>query len=213
MGWPRDYALVRAIDRLRAPPLRESDYEGLVEPTQLASANAELTSHPFQGLIVACPWMPDFHLPAAVEIAAYGRFIQNTLLPRVRRETPALAAASSTGIGGVSLGGIAALRIGLTCPAAFGAVGAVQPALRAGQAAEWTTLAQTARSAHPELQLQLLTSRDDFFRDAVLGVTQAWRAAGIAHEFADWPGPHDYVFNRGPGSIEMLRWNDRALAR
>ena len=27
------------------------------------------------------------------------------------------------------------------------------------------------------------------------------------------PGPHDYVFNRGPGVLEMLLFHDRALRR
>ena len=34
MGWPRDYAMVRAIDRLRAPPLTAHDYEGFVDPAR-----------------------------------------------------------------------------------------------------------------------------------------------------------------------------------
>ena len=46
----------------------------------------------------------------------------------------------------------------------------------------------------------------------ILGLSAAWRAAGIAHDFADVPGPHDYVFNRGPGSIELLLWHESALA-
>jgi hypothetical protein len=37
--------------------------------------------------------------------------------------------------------------------------------------------------------------------------------AGIAHDFAEVVGPHDYSFNRGPGSIELLLWHDRALSR
>jgi hypothetical protein len=63
------------------------------------------------------------------------------------------------------------------------------------------------------MALRLLTSHDDFFHDAIVSVSQAWRAAGVAHEFADVPGPHDYVFNRGPGSLELLLWYDRILAR
>jgi hypothetical protein len=35
--------------------------------------------------------------------------------------------------------------------------------------------------------------------------------ANIAHEFKLLTGPHDYVFNRGPGAVEMLLFHDRAL--
>jgi hypothetical protein len=213
MGWPRDYAMVHAIDRLRAPPLRESDYLGLVDPARMAEANASLAARPFGGVIVACPWLPDFHPAATGDIAAYSRFILDTLLPRIRRETPAVGVPEGTGIDGVSLGGIVALRIGLTCPDSFGAVGGIQPAIAEGQTAEWTALAQAARARRSTMKLRLLTSHDDYFRDAIEGVSKAWRLGGISHDFAEVPGPHDYVFNRGPGSIELLLWHDRALAR
>jgi hypothetical protein len=213
MGWPRDYALVRAIDRLRAPPLHEADYESFVDPARMGETNASLAAKPFGGLIVVCPWMPDFHPATSVDLGAYQHFLLETLLPRVRRETPAIASPDSTGIDGVSLGGLVALRIGLTTPSAFGAVGGIQPALQPGHDTEWTAAARAARASRPSLKLRLLTSQDDYFRDAIWGVSRAWHADGIEHEFADVPGPHDYVFNRGPGSIELLLWHDRALAR
>ncbi len=212
MGWPRDYALTRAFDRLRVPPLRESDYEGLVLPARLRETNEALARRPFGGVIVACPWLPDVHPAATGDISAYSTFILSSLLPRVRRETPALAAPEATGIDGVSLGGVIALRIGLATPDAFGAVGGIQPALANGQTAEWSALAQAARARRPQMKMRLVTSQYDYFRDPILALSHAWNAAGIAHDFADLPGPHDYVFNRGPGSIDLLMWHDRALA-
>jgi hypothetical protein len=212
MGWPRDYALVHAIDRLRAPPLRDVDYLGFADPARLRAANADLAATPYGGAIVVCPWMPDFHLPAPGEIGEYARYVRDDLLPRVRRETPALSSAEATGIDGVSLGGFTALRIGLSLPDVFGAVGAVQPAIQEGQAPEWTALAQAARAARPTMKLRLMTSHEDYFRTGILSVSRAWTAAGLQHDFADVPGPHDYVFNRGPGSLELLLWHDRALS-
>jgi iron(III)-salmochelin esterase len=213
MGWPRDYALVRAFDRLHAPPLRESDYEGLVEPSHLIETNDALKRRPFGGVIVACPWLPDVRPAATADITAYTRFVLETLLPRVRRDTSALTAPESTGIDGVSLGGILALRIGLGSPEAFGAVGGIQPALADQQTAAWSALAVAARARRPDMKLRLVTSQFDYFRDPILALTRAWRAGGIAHDFADFPGPHDYVFNRGPGSLELLLWHDRVLQR
>jgi hypothetical protein len=205
--------MVRAIDRLRAPPLVDADYEGLVDPPRMASANASLAARPFGGLIVACPYLPDVHPAVTGDISAYTRFVLDTLLPRLRSQTPALAAPESTGIDGVSLGGAVALRLGLSSPASFGAIGAIQPALAEGQDADWTAVAQAARVRRPDVKLRLLTSHDDPFHDVVAGVSRAWMAAGVTHEFADVVGPHDYVFNRGPGSIELLLWHDRTLAR
>ena len=212
LGWPRDYAMIHAIDRLRAPPLRDVDYLGFAEAPRVKDANASLAARPYGGAVVVCPWLPDLRFPATGDLADYARFVRDTLLPRVRRETPALASPEATGIDGVSLGGVAALRIGLTCPETFGAVGGIQPAIMEAQNSEWTTLAQAARAARPSMKLRLLTSHEDYFHDAIVGVSRSWTAAGIAHDFADVPGPHDYVFNRGPGSLELLLWHDRALS-
>jgi len=213
LGWPRDYALVRAFDRMRAPPLVAADFEGLADPARMAEINGALARRPFGGLIVVCPWLPDVHPASTGDIAPYARFVTEVLLPKVRAETPALARPESTGLDGVSLGGVVALRIGLTAPDTFGAVGGIQPAFGSGQGADWTTLALAARARRPALKLRLLTSREDYFREAILSVSRAWSAAGVAHDFGDVPGPHDYVFNRGPGSIELLFWHDRMLAR
>jgi hypothetical protein len=60
--------------------------------------------------------------------------------------------------------------------------------------------------------LRLVTSHDDYFHESVTAVSHAWSAGGVAHDFTDLPGPHDYVFNRGPGSLDLLLWHDRALS-
>jgi hypothetical protein len=213
LGWPRDYALVRAMDRLHAPPLRPNDYEGFVEPARLAETNASLVVRPFGGVIVACPYLPDVRPAATGDISAYGRYVLDVLIPRIRRDTPALTTPEATGIDGVSLGGLIALRIGLTSPDVFGAVGGIQAAFGDVGTSEWVAIAQAARARRPGLKLRLVTSHEDYFHDAIVSVSGAWRAAGVAHDFADLPGPHDYVFNRGPGSIELLTWHDRNLAR
>jgi hypothetical protein len=211
MGWPRDYALTHAIQRVSSPPLGEGDFEGFVTPERLTAINEELNARPFQGLIIACPYLPDLRLSSDDAIEGYARFVLNDLLPRVRRETPALSDPESTGIDGVSFGGIIALRVGLGHPEAFGAVGSLQAAIRVDDASVWTDRARAAVTRRPELKLRVLTSHDDYYHEANTAMSAAWRAAGIAHEFADVPGPHDYPFNRGPGSIELLLWHDRAL--
>ena len=211
MGWARDYAMTRAFDRLRVPPLTSDDYEGFADLDRMASLNASLREKPFGGVIVACPHVPDMDWSDGAGVRAVGRFVTDLLLPQVRREMPALTAPESTGIDGVSMGGALALRIGLTNPDVFGAVGSLQAAIHEDDANELTELARAARARRPAMKLRLLTSHDDYFRAAIARTSEVWRAAGVAHDFADVPGPHDYVFNRGPGSIELLTWHDRAL--
>jgi enterochelin esterase-like enzyme len=213
MGWPRDYALLRAIQRICAPPLTDTDYEGFSDPKRLADTNKELEARPFKGIVVVCPYLPDVDLGKPGPIKDYGKYLLETVMGRVRKELPVLTAPASTGIDGVSLGGAVALRVGLGSPEAFGAVGTLQAAIRYDQVAEYTDLAKAARTKNPALKLRLLTSKDDYFRDVIMKTSASWRAAGIEHEYVEVPGPHDYPFNRGPGAIEMLHWHDRVLAR
>ena len=213
LGWPRDYALLRAIDRVCAPPLTSADYEGFFDAARLAETNASLATTPFKGLVVVCPYLPDVDLRKPALMKDYGRYLLETVMPRVRAELPVLPEASACGIDGVSLGGAVALRVGLGNPTAFGAVGTLQAALGEDQVPEFTELAKSARAKNAALKLRLLTSKEDYFRSAISHTSSAWKAAGIEHDFADVPGPHDYPFNRGPGAIEMLLWHDRMLTR
>ena len=210
-GWPDDYALMQAMKRVAAPPLLRQDYLGLVRDAELARTNAELAAHPFGGLVVVCPYVPDVHLEDGEAIDAYGRWLLETLLPRVRREMPALGTAAATGIDGVSLGGAVALRVGLSHPEAFAAVGALQPAIEVSDVPSWTERVVAARRRHPRLNLRLTTSEGDPYRGAVGKLSSALAVAGQRHDAAILPGPHDYPFNRGPGALTMLLWQDRML--
>jgi len=212
LGWPRDYALLRAIERVCAPPLTTDDFEGFVEARHLANTNKALEAQPFRGLVVVCPYLPDIDLRKPARIHEYGEYLWKSVMPRVRRELPILASPASTGIDGVSLGGAVALRVGLEGASSLGAVGTLQAAINDDQIGELTELAKGARGKNPDLKLRLLTSKEDYFRGAISKLSNAFRAAGIVHDFADVPGPHDYPFNRGPGAIEMLLWHDRVLA-
>ncbi len=213
LGWPRDYALVRAIERVCSPPLTDADYEGLSDPERLQRENERLAKRPFGGLVVVCPHVPDLDLKKESDVLGFGRFLIEVLLPRVRREARALDAPESTGIDGVSLGGHLALRVGLTAPEQFGAVGALQAAIDDTRVQALTDLALAARSKRPKLALRLTTSHDDYYAPFIHSLDDAWTHAGVAHDFGDVPGPHDYPFNRGPGAYEMLLWHDRTLAR
>lgn len=105
MGWPRDYELVRAVRRLCAPPLTKDDFEDLIDDRALAAENEVLARTPYRGLIAACPYVPDLDLRRLGPIDAFGRFLLDVLVPRVRAEAPAVPSPEATGIDGVSLGG------------------------------------------------------------------------------------------------------------
>ena len=212
-GWVDDYWLPNAIERLHRPPLTLEDFRGFADDARLTRLNQSLTQQPYQGLIVVCPYTPDI-LPADEPIdkaAPLARFVVDTVLPRAYRETPAIGTPESTGIDGVSLGGRAALGIGLLRPKAFRVVASMQAAVRSDNSEDIIRRAREAKAQKPDLFVHLLTSSDDYFIKAIQTLAEALSGAGIRTEIVTVPGPHDYIFNRGPGAYEMLMFHDRVL--
>lgn len=212
-GWLDDYDLDRAMARLLAPPLKKPDFQGFVAAQRLRRINRELAARPHAGLIVVCPFLPDvLRRDTAFENAALlARFIVDVLLPRVYEKTPALGTAAATGIDGVSLGGRAALLVGLSRPEAFGAVGALQAAVDDSEIERFVELGAGALASNPGLRLRLLTSDRDHFLRVNQRLSAALSARGVEHRYLRVLGTHGYRFNRGPGSIEMLLFHDRVL--
>ena len=208
-GWRDDYDLSIAASRLASPPLKSADLHGFVTAERLAQLNASLKKDPYRGVAVACPYTPALFDRSVEGAKPFAGFITEVLLPRVRQELGAAAQRTRTGIDGVSMGGRLALLVGLSHPDVFGAVGAMQPAI-GPQEASW--LADLAAEASREpLHLRLMSSQDDPFLDAVKALSAALDERKVAHQLLITPGPHDYIYNRGPGSYEMLLWHERVL--
>jgi iron(III)-salmochelin esterase len=211
MGWPRDYALLHLVERISNPPLTSDDFQNLVDDDHLASMNRELAAKPFDDLIILCPYIPDHDAFDEAKANDIGKYLVDVVLARARKELPISSQRSATGIDGVSLGGVSALQVGLARSDIFGVVGALQPAIRSQKIGTLTKLATQAKQRGALPKLRLTTSHDDYYRAVIAETDTSWTAAGIAHDFSDLPGPHDYIFNRGPGGLELLFWQDRAL--
>jgi iron(III)-salmochelin esterase len=212
-GWVDDYALGRAAERLAHPPLLADDFESFVEPPRLALINRALGAAPYRGLIVVCPYLPDVLSsddPFA-QAPPLAQFLVDELIPKINAETPALGTPAATGIDGVSLGGRAAITVGLLRPEAFGAVASLQAALDPRNAGDITARAQRALAKNPKLKLRLLTSKGDYYLATLTTIHGALLAANVPHDYVVVSGPHDYAFNRGPGALEMLTYHDRVL--
>ncbi|MEO1269648.1 MAG: alpha/beta hydrolase-fold protein [Myxococcota bacterium] len=210
-AWRDDYALGRAHTRLGRPPLTKADFEGLVHPDHLRQLNAQLKALPYRGLRVVCPYMPDLTRSDQADVEHFAQFILHQLIPRAGRLSGGRPKPEQTGIAGISLGGRVALLVGLSHPEAFGAVSGLQPALSPSEAPHFADLAFQARQQRPGLLLRLVTSADDPFKPSVEALSTAWAERGLDHHTILTPGPHDYIWNRGPGSVGMLQWFDRAL--
>lgn len=208
-GWLEAYDLDTAIAKLRDPPLDEGAYRGLVSDEHLAEVNAGLQKQPYRGLVVVCPYLPR-EIGGDVSYDAYARYLSDELLPRVRAETPATSDVKATGIDGVSLGGYTSLELGLMRPDVFGAIGTLQAAVSLDQTDRVADEIAARLGGRP---LRITTSEGDVYREALTALDEKLRARGVAHEFTIEAGPHDYIWNKGPGAVEMLMWNDRVLRR
>ncbi|WP_433930549.1 alpha/beta hydrolase [Sorangium cellulosum] len=209
-GWRDDYGLDATLERLRSPPLEPEDLGHMATRERLAQLNASLGAHPYRGMSIATPFTPDLRDRSVEGAAGFGRFVVERLLPRARAEGGCQAAREATGIDGVSLGGRLALLVGLSHPDVFGAVGALQPAVRAGEAEMFSTLARRAMERR-KVALRLVSSEADPFLPAIQAISDRLRQDGVAHELLIVPGPHDYAWNRGPGGVEMVLWHERVL--
>ena len=207
-GWRDDYHLDRMLGRLRAPPLTANDLGGFVEPARLARMNASLQAAPFGEMVVATPYTPEPTDRSLEGGRLFGRFVVERLLPRVRGEVGGEVPRARVGIDGVSLGGRLALLVGLAHPEVFGAVGALQPAIRSGEAPAFAALAKEATRKAP-LLLRLVSSEGDPFLPEIRALSAELAKQGVAHDLFVGPGPHDYGWNRGPGGAEMLLWHER----
>jgi iron(III)-salmochelin esterase len=214
-GWVDDYALMRAMQRLGKPPLGPNDFVGIVTPKRLETLNQALQREPYRGLVVLCPYTPDLLAgDKPFEYARpYSKFLVEVLLPRARRELPVTGTAETTGIDGVSLGGRVGFLSGLYAAEEFHTVAGLQAAFDSEDAVALGRLGDDAYRRNRGIRFRLLTSDRDYFVEANQTIAAEFQRRRLPMHLLLVPGPHDYVFNRGPGSIEMLFFHDRALRR
>jgi hypothetical protein len=207
-GWARDYELGASDAELRRASLRREAFLGHVDPRRFRRLAADLSRRPYRGVVVVCPYTPDV-LPSPSLARAYGAWVSDVLVARARRELPVLQERTATGVDGVSLGGLLALETGFAHPEVWGVVGALQPAVQ--QRVE-RVLSRYRRSAsRPSQRVRLVASQGDWLTRHIGALHRALDERRIAHEYRVVDGPHDYIFNRGAGGVEMLLFHDRAL--
>lgn len=209
-GWAHDYELGASDAELRRRRLRPEAFLGFVAPARFETLRRDLARRPYRGVVVVTPYTPDVLNPDGGDpSAAWGDWLVSTVLPRARAELPVLATREATGVDGVSLGGLLALETGLRHPEAFGVVGSLQAAVR--NRVERVMARHVASPARPPQRIRLLGTRSDSLTRDITALDAAMTARRVPHELRVVEGPHDYVFNRGAGGVEMLLFHDRAL--
>lgn len=209
-AWRDDYGIERTHRCLLDAPIDANDLLGMTTDERLARINASLARAPYRGLRLACPFTPDLLRATPESGAGFARFVIDRLLPWAARESGAPVDRKRTGIDGVSLDGRLALLVGFSHPEAFGAIGALQPAIRTHEASLFAGLAKQARR-RAAFALRFVSSEDDPFLEPIRALSARLHEANVEHELLVVTGPHDYAWNRGPGGAEMLLWHERVL--
>ena len=205
-AWVERYGLGSAWQRLKRSPVERTGTRGEWTDARLAEVNEELLQRPFRGLALVCPFMPN---PSGVaDLDAYARWIETSLLPRVRKETQVHEDAAQTFLCGVSLGGYVSLEMLARLPHVFGAWAGVQTAIGTFAAPGYAQKIATGWKDKPH-PMMLLTSTLDHWKASSEALAAAFKAKSLATTYRVVPGPHDQPWLREAGTIEALLWLDR----
>lgn len=211
-AWVRRYGIGNGYAHARAPEtISLASLNKMATELRVAELRAELAKQPFRGMVIACPYTPNIWKAAPTPdlvLDAYTPWLFDVLLPRLRAETPIN---DRVAVDGVSLGGYASLGVGVRKLDAIHSLGCVQAAVSTADASKWADRIAKAFATHGNRPLHLLTSTTDAFRQPVEALSAALTKRAVPHTFRLAIGPHDQPFLRGPGSLEMLLFHDRAL--
>jgi pimeloyl-ACP methyl ester carboxylesterase len=202
-AWIEKYGLGSAWQRLKRAPIERTSRRGEWTDTRLTEINSELAARPFRGFAMACPFMPNPRGPA--DLDGYARWIEQSLLPRCRKEAQVFADPARTYLCGVSLGGYVSLEMLVRLPHVFGGWAGLQTAIGTGAAAGYAEKIARAGSK-PSL---VLTSTLDQFRSSSEALAAALDARKVPRTLRIVPGPHDQPWLREAGTIEAIHWLDR----
>ncbi len=210
-AWWRHYGGAEAHRRLQAPPLRRARSSVWYwDPQRIDDINAELSTHPFEGLVLICPVTP---IPYFVRgaFSKFSSWVEKTLLPTVRDKVPIGTDAASTGLAGHSMGGNVALELLIRKPHLFGSFSGVQ--LEVAKKKSWRYAARLAAALEGQDQpkIQLHTATRDPYRNEIVKLHRHLEKKDVASELRKSWGAHNRLWMQELGSVETLLWHDRTL--
>ncbi len=208
LAWMHYYKTDEAVAALGSNRLEKRDFRELVDRPQLEEFNRRLNEKPYAGVILVCPASPLLSIGVGPEHPEYEAFIMEDLIPALKKKYR--VAAGGIGVDGVSMGGSRSMYYGFKYPEIFASIGSVQGAF--GPYLDiYRDLIANNREMLKERAIQLVTSDKDGMAPSVAKMHELLSSQGIPHRYLVLTGPHDYIFNQGPGSIALLVFHNEAL--
>jgi iron(III)-salmochelin esterase len=208
LAWMHYYKTDEAAVALASNHLNADHFRGLATPSNIRDFNNRLRSKPYKGVVLACPASPLLSPQMGPEFPEYEAYIIEELIPALKKQYR--IAPKSIGVDGVSMGGSRSMYYGFKYPEIFSSVGSVQGAF--GPYIDvYKDLVTWNAGTLRKRQIQLVTSDKDVMAASVLRLHQMLVANRIPHAYLVLSGPHDYIFNQGPGALSLLMFHDHAL--
>jgi pimeloyl-ACP methyl ester carboxylesterase len=210
LAWMHYYKTDEAVAALQTNRLVPENFRGLAKPAVVMDYNRRLRRQPYEGVILACPSSPLVTAQAGPELPEIEEYIMDELLPALKRRYR--VSEDKIGVDGVSMGGARSMYYGMKYPEVFASIGSVQGAF--GPYMDlYRYLAKTNRQLLQKRSIQLVTSDHDVMLHSVEAFHKLLQENQIGHSFLVLTGPHDYIFNQGPGAISLLVFHNQALRR
>ncbi|MGO9122513.1 MAG: alpha/beta hydrolase [Desulfomonilaceae bacterium] len=208
LAWLHYYKTDEAITALANNKLAAGDFRGLVTNEHLNNFNTRLKRDHYGGVILACPASPPLSPQSHLEFPDYEAFIMEELIPTLKNRYK--VAPGKIGVDGVSMGGSRSMYYGFKYPEIFYSIGSVQGAFGPHFDAYRDLLAKN-KDILKKRVIQLVTSDRDTMVKSVERLHALLLAEDIPHDYLKLTGPHDYIFNQGPGALALLIFHDHAL--
>lgn len=208
LAWLHYYKTDEAVLALVNNKLAPADFRGLITRQHLNDFNKRLKRDPYGGVILACPASPPLAPQTRLEFSDYEDFIIKELIPALKDRYK--VASGKIGVDGVSMGGARSMFYGFKYPEVFCSIGSVQGAF--GPYFDiYRVLIEKNRDLLRKRPIQLVTSDRDAMLKSVERMHSLLLAEGVPHVYLELTGPHDYIFNQGPGALALLMFHDHAL--
>lgn len=208
LAWIDYYRTDEAVVALEDSTLEAGDFRGLAVPKEIKDFNRRLKKRPYSGIILACPASPLIMGSTGPEFPDYEEYIMMDLIPALKKRYRILE--DGLGVDGVSMGGARSMYYGFKYPEVFKSIGSVQAAV--GPFMDlYSDLIRRNRDLLRQRSIQMVTSNRDVMARSVKKLYKLLKANDIPCEFRMLTGPHDYIFNQGPGALALLVFHDHAL--
>lgn len=208
LAWVDYYSTDEAVIALHSGKLTASDFKDLAKGREIDYFNKVLKKNPYNGIILVCPASPLLTTATGVESPGYEKYIMEELLPALKEHYR--VDGKSIGVDGVSMGGARSMYYGFKYPGTFMSIGSVQAAVGPFMDIYGELLTKN-RSTLKDRSIQLVTSDKDPMAGSVKRLAALLKKNGIQYRYLNLTGPHDYIFNQGPGAISLLIFHDRSL--